>query len=91
MLGAEAQAVLLLGERLAEDRDLGSHRGRDLHGDVSEPAHADDRDLLPAPIRQCCNGEYVVIPAHSNGAASSQLEAVGNLHDEASLTTICWL
>lgn len=44
-VGSEAEAVLLLGERLREHGDLGAHGVRDLHGHVAEAAHADDGDL----------------------------------------------
>jgi hypothetical protein len=44
--GAESQAVVLLAQRLREDRHLRAHRVRDLHRHVAETAEADDGDLL---------------------------------------------
>ena len=45
VVGTERQPVLLLRQRLGEDRDLRAERMGDLHTDVSESAEADDGDL----------------------------------------------
>ena len=55
MVRAQAQAVLLLAQRLRQDGDLGAHRVGDLDGHVAEAAEADDGDLLAgagAPVAQ---------------------------------------
>ena len=49
MVGAEAQAVLLLLQRLREHGDLRAHGVGDLDGHVPEAAEADDGDLLAGP------------------------------------------
>ena len=41
-LRAKAQAVVLLTEGLAEDRDLRTHCCPDLHSNMAEAPHADD-------------------------------------------------
>ena len=46
VVGAEGETVVLLRERLQEHGDFGAERMRDLHADVAEAAHSDDRDLL---------------------------------------------
>src|SRR5690606_18485468 len=51
VVGAEALAVLLLAQRMAQHRDLGAHRRGQLDADVAEPAHADDRHPLARPGR----------------------------------------
>jgi hypothetical protein len=55
VVGAEAQAVVLLFQRLRQDSDLGTHGVRELDCHVAEPAEADDRDPLTgagAPVSQ---------------------------------------
>ena len=55
MVGAEAQAVLLLLQRLRQHGDLGAERVGDLDGHVAQAAEADDGDLLAgagAPLAQ---------------------------------------
>ena len=82
MARTEAQPVLLLAERLAEDGDLGAHRGRDLHRHVAETAHADDRHPRPltgVPVLQRRVGGD---PGAEQRRGELQLELVGDAHDE---------
>ena len=46
VVGAQAQPVFLLLQRLRQHGDLGAHGVGDLDGHVAEAAQADDRDLL---------------------------------------------
>ncbi len=51
------------------------------------PTTATERPV-PAPHRR--SGEYVVMPAHSSGAATSSSIASGMRSTKRSLTTTCW-
>ena len=80
--GAEAQAVVLLAQRLRQDGDLRAHRVRDLHRHVAEAAEADDRDLLAgagAPVAQRRVGGDA---GAQQRRCDVELEAVGDAHHE---------
>ena len=42
----------------------------------------------PGPTFQWRSGEYVVMPAHSNGAAAARLRFVGMRNTKSSVTTM---
>jgi hypothetical protein len=44
--------------------------------------------FLPGPAFQCLSGEYVVMPAHSSGAASSRARPSGMRRTKFSSTTM---
>ena len=85
MVGAEPQAVLLLAQRLAEHGHLGAQRLGDLDRDVSEPAHADDRDLrarADVPVTQRRVGGD---PGAEQRRRHVELDLVGDPDDESLL------
>jgi hypothetical protein len=55
---------------------------------VTEPDEPDDRHFLPGPAPQRRSGEYVVMPAHSSGAAESSPIPSGILTTKSSVTTM---
>ncbi len=78
----EAQAVLLLVQRLRQDGDLGTHRVRELHGHVPEPAQTDDGHLLAgagAPMAQRRVRRDAGAQQRRGGV---EPDALGNLEDE---------
>jgi hypothetical protein len=83
VLGAEAQTVLLLAQRLAEHGHLGAHRGGDLHGDVAEPAHADDRDFHALACAPALQRRVSRDAGAQQRRGVLQIEAVGDLDDES--------
>ena len=57
MVGAQALAIGLLLERLAENCDLRAEGVGDFDAHVAQTAEADDRDVFSGPACQCLSGE----------------------------------
>jgi hypothetical protein len=88
LIGPESEGILLLARRCREHHDVGAEGVGEFDGHVAEAAKPMTPTFLPDPTPQCRSGEYVVIPAHSSGAAPAGSSVSGTRRTKCSSTTI---